>query len=98
MFAHISSPLGIDRPAHALYFAAYEEAKRRLVLPGDVGQAHLATAAAGAIATVVSDTVNVPFDTVKQRLQVVTVWPQHCCACMEGICAARPVRLLLQLS
>lgn len=50
-----------------------------MVPPGDVGQAHLATAAAGAIATVASDTVNVPFDTVKQRLQVTGFWfvPHH---------------------
>lgn len=80
-----------DRPAHALYFAAYEEAKRRLVLPGDVGQAHLATAAAGAIATVVSDTVNVPFDTVKQRLQVTACcWPPGMCApyCQRSVTIA----------
>ncbi len=35
-----------------------------------VGHAHLATAGAGAVATIASDAFNVPFDTVKQRLQV----------------------------
>jgi len=60
----------LDRPAHAIYFATYEEAKRRLVDPADLGQAHIATAAAGVLATVASDAFNVPFDTVKQRLQV----------------------------
>lgn len=70
LYAGVRAQLLGTGPAHALYFAAYEEAKRRMVPPGDVGQAHLATAAAGAIATVASDTVNVPFDTVKQRLQV----------------------------
>lgn len=38
--------------------------------PSNLGHAHLSTAAAGALATIASDTFNVPFDTVKQRLQV----------------------------
>ena len=66
--------------------------------PGDVGQAHLTTAAAGVIATVVSDTVNVPFDTVKQRLQVVALWPQHVSLCISASGAIAPAQLLLQLN
>jgi hypothetical protein len=58
------------RPAHAIYFAVYEEAKVHLIAEGQVGYAHLGTAAAGALATIASDCFNVPFDTIKQRLQV----------------------------
>lgn len=57
-------------PAHAIYFAVYEEAKVLLVPDGQMGHSHLGTAAAGALATIASDAFNVPFDTVKQRLQV----------------------------
>lgn len=57
-------------PAHAIYFAVYEEAKVHLIAEGQVGYAHLGTAAAGALATIASDCFNVPFDTIKQRLQV----------------------------
>ncbi|KAK9833663.1 hypothetical protein WJX74_002192 [Apatococcus lobatus] len=56
-------------PAHALYFSAYEAAKR--ALNGDrPGHHPLATGAAGVVATLVNDGVMVPFDVVKQRLQV----------------------------
>eukprot|EP00871_Galdieria_phlegrea_P002004 jgi/Galph1/2804/GphlegSOOS_G1485.1 len=59
-------------PAHAVYFATYEAAKRAFggnrfryttTLP-------LATAAAGGIATVVADGIMSPFDVVKQRMQL----------------------------
>ena len=58
------------RPAHALYFAAYEASKE--ALGGNEGSAHhpWATAAAGMSAAVVNDTCMVPIDVVKQRLQV----------------------------
>lgn len=57
------------RPAHALYFAAYEAAKKAL---GGSKEGHhpFAVAAAGVFATVTSDACMTPFDVVKQRLQV----------------------------
>lgn len=58
------------RPAHALYFAAYEASKE--ALGGNAGKGHhpFAVAGAGASAAVVNDTCMVPIDVVKQRLQV----------------------------
>ena len=57
------------RPAHALYFAAYEAAKKAL---GGSKEGHhpFAVAAAGVFATLTSDACMTPFDVVKQRLQV----------------------------
>lgn len=62
-------PLPPCRPAHALYFGAYEAVKDAM---GGNNEGHqpLATAAAGAVATLASDAVNLPLDVVKQRLQV----------------------------
>lgn len=56
-------------PSHALYFATYEAAKE---LYGGNQQGHhpLATAAAGATATIVNDGCMTPWDVVKQRMQV----------------------------
>uniref|UniRef100_A0A383WGP3 Mitochondrial carrier protein n=1 Tax=Tetradesmus obliquus TaxID=3088 RepID=A0A383WGP3_TETOB len=56
-------------PAHAMYFATYEQAKQ--LLGGNrAGYQWLPTAAAGAIATIVNDGFMTPVDVVKQRLQV----------------------------
>lgn len=57
------------RPAHALYFAVYEVSKEKL---GGNRPGHhlLATAVAGAVATVANDGIMTPIDVVKQRLQV----------------------------
>eukprot|EP00882_Tetradesmus_deserticola_P018377 GHRQ01019740.1.p2 GENE.GHRQ01019740.1~~GHRQ01019740.1.p2 ORF type:complete len:181 (+),score=42.19 GHRQ01019740.1:849-1391(+) len=56
-------------PAHAMYFATYEQAKQ--LLGGNrQGYQWLPTATAGAIATVVNDGLMTPVDVVKQRLQV----------------------------
>jgi solute carrier family 25 iron transporter 28/37 len=56
-------------PAHAVYFATYEWAKRRL--SADDGAHHPARhALAGAAATIVGDAVQTPVDTIKQRLQM----------------------------
>eukprot|EP00300_Choanocystis_sp_HF-7_P006718 c14864_g1_i2.p1 GENE.c14864_g1_i2~~c14864_g1_i2.p1 ORF type:complete len:340 (+),score=42.90 c14864_g1_i2:60-1079(+) len=57
-------------PSHAVYFASYE--KTRSILGGGKpgNNQVLANAASGAIATVMSDAILVPMDTVKQRMQV----------------------------
>uniref|UniRef100_A0A3Q3J0I4 Mitoferrin-1 n=1 Tax=Monopterus albus TaxID=43700 RepID=A0A3Q3J0I4_MONAL len=58
-------------PAHALYFACYEQAKRSL---SDViqsgGNSHLANGIAGSVATVLHDAVMNPAEVVKQRMQM----------------------------
>lgn len=56
-------------PAHALYFATYERAKRLLVT-GEAGTDPLAVGLAGGVATAISDACMTPFDVVKQRMQV----------------------------
>ena len=57
------------RPAHALYFVTYEVAKKRLGVQRS-GHATVASATAGAIATIVNDALMTPGDVVEQRLQL----------------------------
>ncbi|KAM4836967.1 mitoferrin-1 isoform 2-T2 [Thomomys bottae] len=58
-------------PAHAMYFACYENMKRTL---NDVfnhqGNSHLANGIAGSMATLLHDAVMNPAEVVKQRLQM----------------------------
>lgn len=56
-------------PAHAVYFATYEASKR---LFGGHREGHqpVATAAAGVCATVASDSIFVPADAIKQKMQL----------------------------
>ena len=57
------------RPAHAVYYAIYEEAKQAFGGNEDERHHPVATGAAGALATAAGDAVNLPLDVVKQRLQ-----------------------------
>jgi len=79
------TPLPAIRPAHALYFAAYEAAKEAL---GGGGEGHhpFAVAAAGVFATITSDACMTPFDVVKQRLQA-----RPACATSASLRPSRPV-------
>ncbi|ORX67638.1 mitochondrial carrier [Linderina pennispora] len=57
-------------PAHAVYFATYEQTKK--LLSNSAGETTaLAAGAAGGVATVVSDALMNPFDVIKQRMQLV---------------------------
>lgn len=56
-------------PAHAAYFSVYEISKR-LLLTEDHPNNPAAHATAGVLATIASDAVFTPMDTVKQRLQM----------------------------
>ncbi|KAH0470526.1 hypothetical protein IEQ34_000249 [Dendrobium chrysotoxum] len=60
--------LGVG-PAHAAYFSIYEISKRLLLIEDHLNNpaAHATT---GIFATVASDVVFTPMDTVKQRLQM----------------------------
>ncbi|GAA6002769.1 hypothetical protein JCM10207_007667 [Rhodosporidiobolus poonsookiae] len=55
-------------PAHAVYFGTYELAKE-MAGGNEGGYSFLATAGAGATATIASDALMNPFDVVKQRMQ-----------------------------
>jgi len=55
-------------PAHAVYYGSYEYLKHKMNI--DEGENHMKEAAAGAIATVLSEAVLNPFDVVKQRQQI----------------------------
>ncbi|ORY79408.1 glycosyltransferase family 20-domain-containing protein [Protomyces lactucae-debilis] len=57
-------------PAHAVYFGTYEFTKN--YMGGNIGDGHhpIITGAAGACATICSDALMNPFDTMKQRMQI----------------------------
>jgi solute carrier family 25 (mitochondrial iron transporter), member 28/37 len=59
-------------PAHALYFSAFEAVRTALAPTHRTdGRHHVAeTALAGVCATVAADSVTVPWDTIKQRMQI----------------------------
>jgi solute carrier family 25 iron transporter 28/37 len=59
-------------PAHAIYFAVYEQSKLwlRINKEGDAARAAWKCSVAGALATVSADAVMNPFDVVKQRMQM----------------------------
>ncbi|XP_059910842.1 mitoferrin-1 isoform X3 [Gadus macrocephalus] len=58
-------------PAHALYFACYEQAKHSLSHTfQSKGNSHLANGLAGSIATVLHDAIMNPAEVVKQRMQM----------------------------
>ncbi len=58
-------------PAHAIYFGAYEQAKKVLVPVGsEAANSPFATGVSGAIATSLADGFMTPFDVIKQRMQV----------------------------
>lgn len=70
-------------PAHAMYFACYEEVKR--VLSGGKQGNHLANGAAGCTATLLHDAVMNPADVVKQRMQVYGSGYRTCLQCASSI-------------
>ncbi|KAI8915868.1 mitochondrial carrier domain-containing protein [Gorgonomyces haynaldii] len=57
-------------PAHALFFAGYEQSKILFKQWDKSEDSHLAHAMAGVVATTLHDSFNTPFDVIKQRLQV----------------------------
>ncbi|KAJ2844047.1 Fe(2+) transporter [Coemansia erecta] len=57
-------------PAHAVYFATYEQTKKILTNAAGGNANSLAAGAAGGVATIVSDALMNPFDVIKQRMQL----------------------------
>ncbi|KAJ7994196.1 hypothetical protein DPEC_G00263400 [Dallia pectoralis] len=58
-------------PAHALYFACYEQVKHKLSkVIQNGGNSHIANGLAGSVATVLHDAVMNPAEVVKQRMQM----------------------------
>ncbi|XP_076460566.1 mitoferrin-2-like isoform X2 [Babylonia areolata] len=70
-------------PAHAMYFACYEEVKKKLS-GGQQGN-HLANGVAGCAATLLHDAVMNPADVVKQRMQVYGSNYRTCLQCMTHV-------------
>lgn len=71
-------------PAHAIYFATYEQGKR-LLLAGEAARSPLTVGLAGALATATSDAFMTPFDVIKQRLQVHGSQHRSILACARSI-------------
>ncbi|XP_057244553.1 mitoferrin-1-like, partial [Malurus melanocephalus] len=73
-------------PAHALYFACYEQLKRQLseVLQQG-GNSHLANGIAGSVATLLHDAVMNPAEVVKQRLQMFNSPHRSVLSCVRSI-------------
>ncbi|XP_038602274.1 mitoferrin-1 isoform X1 [Tachyglossus aculeatus] len=73
-------------PAHAMYFACYENAKRTL---SDVihrgGNSHLANGLAGSMATLLHDAVMNPAEVVKQRMQMYNSPHQSALSCIRAV-------------
>ncbi|XP_043217306.1 mitoferrin-1-like isoform X2 [Amphibalanus amphitrite] len=71
-------------PAHALYFASYENLRDRLqqarVLPHS-----LAPGAAGVVATLIHDAIMTPADVVKQRMQMYNSPFRSCVECARSV-------------
>jgi solute carrier family 25 (mitochondrial iron transporter), member 28/37 len=63
------TPLTPCRPAHAMYFAAYEAVKHKLGVRRSE-HSPVYSAMAGAAATIVNDALMTPGDVIKQRLQI----------------------------
>ncbi|KAJ2015502.1 Fe(2+) transporter [Coemansia sp. RSA 2337] len=57
-------------PAHAVYFATYEQTKKVFTAAAGGNANSLAAGAAGGVATIVSDALMNPFDVIKQRMQL----------------------------
>lgn len=73
-------------PAHAVYFATYEQAKRMLLGPQRTANEHPERIGlAGALATAASDAFMTPFDVIKQRLQVHATPYRTFLSCVAGI-------------
>ncbi|XP_075805145.1 mitoferrin-1 isoform X2 [Microtus pennsylvanicus] len=73
-------------PAHAMYFACYENMKRTL---NDVfshqGNSHLANGIAGSMATLLHDAVMNPAEVVKQRLQMYNSQHRSALSCIRTV-------------
>ncbi|EAW63614.1 mitoferrin-1 isoform X2 [Homo sapiens] len=73
-------------PAHAMYFACYENMKRTL---NDVfhhqGNSHLANGIAGSMATLLHDAVMNPAEVVKQRLQMYNSQHRSAISCIRTV-------------
>ncbi|KAJ2759746.1 Fe(2+) transporter [Coemansia nantahalensis] len=78
-------------PAHAVYFATYEQTKKILTMDGQQ-QSALAAGAAGGAATVVSDALMNPFDVVKQRMQLANSTHRSILSCARTILQTEGLR------
>ncbi|PIA13521.1 mitochondrial RNA splicing protein [Coemansia reversa NRRL 1564] len=69
-------------PAHAVYFATYEQTKS--ILSGNQANS-LAAGAAGGVATIISDALMNPFDVIKQRMQLACTTHKNIFECARTV-------------
>ncbi|XP_010953268.1 mitoferrin-1 isoform X1 [Camelus dromedarius] len=73
-------------PAHAMYFACYENMKRTLnAVFHHQGNSHLANGIAGSMATLLHDAVMNPAEVVKQRLQMYNSPHRSALSCIRTV-------------
>ncbi|XP_054434959.1 mitoferrin-1 [Pteronotus mesoamericanus] len=73
-------------PAHALYFACYENMKRTLnAVFHHQGNSHLANGIAGSLATLLHDAVMNPAEVVKQRMQMYNSPHRSALSCIRTV-------------
>lgn len=73
-------------PAHAMYFACYENMKRTLnAVFHHQGNSHLANGIAGSMATLLHDAVMNPAEVVKQRMQMYNSPHQSALSCIRTV-------------
>uniref|UniRef100_A0A8C3WW56 Mitoferrin-1 n=1 Tax=Catagonus wagneri TaxID=51154 RepID=A0A8C3WW56_9CETA len=73
-------------PAHALYFACYENMKRTLnAVFHHQGNSHLANGIAGSMATLLHDAVMNPAEVVKQRMQMYNSPHRSALSCVRNV-------------
>ncbi|KAJ2162805.1 Fe(2+) transporter [Coemansia sp. RSA 552] len=75
-------------PAHAVYFATYEQTKQFLA---SGAPSAVAAGAAGGVATVISDALMNPFDVIKQRMQLVG-GPRTVLQCAQDVLRSEGLR------
>jgi solute carrier family 25 iron transporter 28/37 len=102
-FRGLSAVVGGAAPAHAVYFSAYEVAKKRfriedhrevspLCEPAPYQPAR--SAAAGIVASMAGDFFHVPMDTVKQRMQLGARKYSSAAACVRSVVRNEGARAL----
>eukprot|EP01126_Amoeba_proteus_P037561 TRINITY_DN387_c0_g1_i3.p1 TRINITY_DN387_c0_g1~~TRINITY_DN387_c0_g1_i3.p1 ORF type:complete len:309 (-),score=42.82 TRINITY_DN387_c0_g1_i3:38-877(-) len=93
-FRGISAIISSAAPAHAIYFTTYEYSKVAFGAKVDGSAPSVALGLSGAVATILSDAVLTPGDTVKQRCQLSAKQYSGPWECMRSVIRYEGVRFL----